>query len=88
MESTSYVLSFRTVFFYLVTAGWIFNISLCENSINQLTENAEATKPIPPVDAIIIQETGETATGNNREGSAGRWRGVVPKGEVGRGYLL
>ena len=24
------------VFFYLVTAGWIFDISLCENSINQL----------------------------------------------------
>ena len=35
MESTSYVLSFRTVFFYLVTTGWIFYISLCENSINQ-----------------------------------------------------
>ena len=35
MESTSYVLSFRMVFFYLVTTGWIFDISLCENSINQ-----------------------------------------------------
>ena len=23
------------VFFYLVTTGWIFDISLCENSINQ-----------------------------------------------------
>ena len=23
------------VFFYLVTTGWIFYISLCENSINQ-----------------------------------------------------
>ena len=33
-ESTSNVLSFRMVFFYLVTTGWIFNISLCEN-INQ-----------------------------------------------------
>ena len=32
MESTSYVFSFRVVFFYLVTtAGWIFYISLCEN---------------------------------------------------------
>ena len=28
MESTSYVLSFRMVFFYLVTTGWIFDISL------------------------------------------------------------
>ena len=35
MEGTSYVLSFRMVFFYLVTTGWIFDISLCENSINQ-----------------------------------------------------
>ena len=37
MESTSYVLSFRMVFFYLVTTGWIFYIIslLCEiQSIN------------------------------------------------------
>ena len=33
MESTSYVLSFRMVFFYLVTTGWIFYISVCEKSI-------------------------------------------------------
>ena len=35
MESTSYVLSFRIVYFYLVTTDWIFDISLCENSTNQ-----------------------------------------------------
>ena len=35
MESMSYVLSFRMVFFYLVITGWIFDISLCENSISQ-----------------------------------------------------
>ena len=35
MESTSYVFFFRMVFFYLVTTGWIFDISLCENSIKQ-----------------------------------------------------
>ena len=36
LESTSYVLSFKMlVFFYLVTTGWIFDISSCENSINQ-----------------------------------------------------
>ena len=36
MESTPYVLSFRMVFFYLVTTGWIFYISLlCENSTNR-----------------------------------------------------
>ena len=37
----SYVLSFWFVFLYLVTTGWIFDISLsCDNSINQ---------SIPPV---------------------------------------
>ena len=41
MESTSYVLSFRMVFFYLVTTGWIFDISLCENSI--ITKKKMAT---------------------------------------------
>ena len=35
MESTSYVFSFRLVFFYLVTTGWVFDISSSENSINQ-----------------------------------------------------
>ena len=35
MESTSYVFSFRMVFSYLVTTGWILDIRLCENSINQ-----------------------------------------------------
>ena len=35
MESTSYVLSFRMVFFYLVTSGWIFDISLCKNLIRK-----------------------------------------------------
>ena len=35
-ESTPYVISFRMVFSYLVTTGWIFYISLlCENSINK-----------------------------------------------------
>ena len=35
LERTSYVLSFRVVFFYLAT-GWIFYISLlCEKSINR-----------------------------------------------------
>ena len=37
MESTSYVFPFRMVFFYLVTTGWIFHISIiiCGNSFNQ-----------------------------------------------------
>ena len=35
MESAPYVLSFRMVFFYLVTTVWIFDVILCENSINQ-----------------------------------------------------
>ena len=41
LESTSYVFPFRMVFFYLVTTGWIFYISLiCENSINQLIKQS------------------------------------------------
>ena len=39
MESTSYVFSFLVVFFYPVTTGWIFDISLCENS-NKKTKYA------------------------------------------------
>ena len=40
MESTTHVLSFRMVFFYLVTAGWIFDISLLrQKSINQLNHS-------------------------------------------------
>ena len=38
IESTSYVLSFRMVFFYLVTTGWIFDISLLfESSIKSVS---------------------------------------------------
>ena len=47
MKSTSYVLSFRMVFFYLVTTGWIFDISLCENSINQ-SINRKISIMLPP----------------------------------------
>ena len=35
MESASCVFSFRMVFFYLVTTGWICDSSLCVNPINQ-----------------------------------------------------
>ena len=40
VESTPYVLSFRMVFFYLVTStGWIFDVSYVRNhSINQSME--------------------------------------------------
>ena len=39
IESTSYVLSFRMVFFYLVTTGRVFDISsLSENSINSINQ--------------------------------------------------
>ena len=39
MESTSNVISFRMVFFYLVITGWIFDISLCENSVDQSNQS-------------------------------------------------
>ena len=47
MESTLYVLSYRMVLSYLVTTGWIFDISLCENSINQFDQsiNKSAVNP-------------------------------------------
>ena len=41
MESTSYVFAFRMVFFYLVTKGWIFDISLRENSTKQSIDREE-----------------------------------------------
>ena len=44
MESTSCVLSFRMVFFYLVTTGWIFYISLYDNPINQSIKVCMKTK--------------------------------------------
>ena len=45
MERTSYVLSLRMVFFYLVTTGWIFYIiSLCEISINKKIKNNSTNK--------------------------------------------
>ena len=48
MESTSYVFAFRMVFFYLVTTGWIFDISLCENSTNQkYTERGQGNIHFP-----------------------------------------
>ena len=40
MESTSHVFPFRIVFFYLVATSWIFDISLCENSINHSINRA------------------------------------------------
>ena len=39
MESTPYVL-FPNCVINLVTTGWIFDISLCENSINQSIKKA------------------------------------------------
>ena len=39
IESISYIFLFRMVFFYLVTTGWLFDLNLCENSINQSINN-------------------------------------------------
>ena len=43
MESTSYVFSFRMVFFYLLTTGWVYDTSLCENSTKKKTLKAYVT---------------------------------------------
>ena len=42
-ESASYVFPFQVVFFYLVTTGWISDISLCEDSINESIDPATYT---------------------------------------------
>ena len=44
MESTSYALSFPMVFFYLVSTGWIFDISLYENSIKKNNQCMQCLK--------------------------------------------
>ena len=48
-ESTSYVLSFRIVFFYVVTTGWVFDIIslLCESSASPINQSDSA---IPSVE--------------------------------------
>ena len=51
---TSYVLSFRMMFFYLVTTGWIFDISLCENSINQSINQSNSKIRISRVRLSIL----------------------------------
>ena len=40
MESTSYVLSCRMVFFYLVTTGWIFDIKLAYEKIQSIIQSS------------------------------------------------
>ena len=54
MENTSYDLSIRTVFFYLVT--WIFYISLCENSINQSVKMIDHGAVFTQVPKVEIQK--------------------------------
>ena len=55
-ESTSYVLSFRMVFFYLVTTGWIFDISFCDNSISQST-GGSCFFFVPPKTSLMAYHT-------------------------------
>ena len=55
MESTSYVLSFRMVYFYLVNTDWSFDISLCENSINQSIN-------VLPIHTYIVCNTSQRET--------------------------
>ena len=57
MESTPYVLSFQMVFFYLMTTGWVFDISLCENSINQSIMEHESTAGI---NSLVLTEISES----------------------------
>ena len=40
--------------FYFVTTGWIFEISLCENSINQSKKKREAKEADKAVVASVV----------------------------------
>ena len=67
MESTSYVLSFRMMFFYLVTTGWIFYISLYENSINQ------SINVVVVVVFFTLTDRASTIPSNTRGCQSGTW---------------
>ena len=57
----AYVLSFRMVFFYLVTKGCIFDISLCDNSINQsIIIKSNSEEPACLTYNIIISSSNST----------------------------
>ena len=67
MESTSYVLPFRMVFFYLVTTGWILTsayVGIQFNSI-QFNCNSNATHSHAHEDALrkTAREMGVTIKG-------------------------
>ena len=68
VESTSYVIPFRMVCFYLVTTTWIFDISLCENLINQSTHGKrEAHIDWPMVMQTTLRTTGPAVPANSRQ---------------------
>ena len=56
MESTSYVLSFRMVFFYLVTTGCIFDASLCEISIDKKTYRGSVLYRVVDTPGAVVGE--------------------------------
>ena len=66
LESMSYVLSFRMVFFYLVTTGWIFDISLRENRINQSINRQEKREATSRTPIGLVDEPEESCTGARR----------------------
>ena len=57
MENTSYVFLFQMAFFYLVTTGWIFYISLCENSKSKSLQR-NGSDEISPEARICLTVTG------------------------------
>ena len=57
MECISYVLSFRMVFFYLVTTGWIFDIGFCENSTKIKNKNKVSNQPHKSNNKPIVMGT-------------------------------
>ena len=59
-ESTSYVFPFRMVFFYIVTTGWIFDISLLCVCVCVFSSHSFWTSSSLDVPAGVTQEEGHT----------------------------
>ena len=94
MENTLCVLSFRMVFFYLVTTGWIFYISLCDNSINQsinqgLHEDQDGSSSIPNCRALAYHQIHGHASLSNLQAEWGCIIiGCLRKTQLGFGFSL
>ena len=76
MESTSYVLSFRMVFLYHVTTGWIFDISLVHVRIQSINQSINVEEK-PTVMLYTYRTEAEAHDGGHRRGTCTAVRNIV-----------